>query len=298
MSHKEHTEADGILFPSYLPTAELIAALASLWFGKRFDVQGPLQEHGSFRLPTPWANRPITYPAGGPFSHEPRKDLDIKLSWNTFDRPFEFFPQYLKGDSRISAFWRATRFYAQALRSFENDPEVAFFHFITAIEILAQQMQFTDDQKFDSDILQILTQIREGLPKGESVEKEIRSRLYQLKRKVSLCAVELTNDNFFKGSEADHPAGRLLKEELLGRMKFSYDLRSKYVHEGADIGGGVHNSPAFTQEIQMGRPVMEDKKLSRLLQKALTLAGLERLVRFMTLRFAHLKISPLHEALK
>ena len=297
-THKEHTEADGILFPRCLLTAELMAGLASVWFGKRFDVHGPLQEHGSFMLPALWTTQPIADSAATPFSHEPRKDLNIALSWSTFDRPFELFLRYRDGTSRISAFWRATRFYARALRSLDNDPEVAFIHLITAIEILAARTKFKDDQKFDDTLLRMLTQIREELPDGERIENEIRNRLRQLTRKFSHCAVKFTNDNFFKGSEATHPAGRLLKEDLVDRLKSTYSLRSKYVHAGAEIGGWLHHSFAFTQDIQMGRPVMEDRKLAKLIQDGLTLGGLERLVRFMTLRFGHLKISRVHDALE
>ena len=296
--HEEHTPAAGVVLPSYRINAELIAALASVWFGKRFDVHGPLQEHGHFSVPSLWTIQPIADPEATPFSPEPRKDLNIALSWSTFDRPFELFLRYPDGTSGISAFWRATRFYARALRALDNDPEVAFIHLVTGIEILAGRTKFEDDQKFDDTLRRMLTQIRQELADGERVENEIRSRLRQLTRKFSHCAVKFTNDNFFKGSEATHPAGRLLKEDLVDRMKSTYSLRSKYVHAGADIGGWLHSSSAFTQDIQMGRPLMEDQELARLIQKALTLAGLERLVRFMTLRFGHLKIFRVHDALE
>ena len=298
VTHEEHGENDGVAFPRYLINAELMAALASVWFGKRFDVHGPLEEHGRFMLPSLWATQPIADPAATPFSHEPRKDLDIALSWSTFDRPFELFKKYREGDSAIRAFWRATRFYARALRSFDNDPEVAFFHLIVAIEMLVAGIDFTEDQKFDAEILGILKRIREELRGGEHVERKVRGRLYQLRRRVSHCAVELTNDNFFDGSEAKHPAFRLRKGDLVKRVKAAYDLRSKYAHAGAAIGEWVKSLTVYNVEIQVGRPEMKDRKLAKLIQDALTLGGLERLVRFMTLRFAHLKISHVHDALE
>jgi len=298
MTHKEHTEADGVHFPPYLPTAELIAALASLWFGKRFDVHGPLQEHGGFWLPALWPNQPVAYPEAGPFNHKARQDLTIEPTWGDFGTPFEFFKKYAVADAAIGAFWRATRFYARALRSFDNDPEVAFFHLIVAIEMLVAGMDFTEDQKFDPEALEIFKRIREELPGGERVEREVRSRLYQLRRRVSYCAVKLTNDNFFDGSEAEHPLGRLSKDDLFDRIKAAYDLRSKYAHAGADIGGWLNIFSNSNGEVQMGRPVMEDRELAGRIEKAPTLVGLERLVRFMTLRFGHLKISRVHDALE
>lgn len=294
VSHEEHTPAAGVVLPSYLPYAELIVALASVWFGKRFDVHGPLQEHGSFRVPTLWATHPVDNPKAGPFSHTPRTDLNIDLTWSFFRTPMECLRQ---DNSHLDAFVRATRFYACALRSFNNDPEVAFLHLITSIEILAAQMDFNDDQVFDSGIREILSQIRKHLPDGERVERIIRSRLYQLGQKVSLCAVELTTDTFFEGSGAAHPAAKLTEKDLAVRMKKAYELRSKFVHTGADFGTWLRDIPGFTQEIQMGRPMIQDKELARPIRKAPTLAGLERLVRFMTLRFAHQKIASVHDGL-
>ena len=298
VTHEEHGKNDGVAFPRYLINAELIADLASVWFGKRFDVHGALQEHGRFGLPAIWANQPVAYPGAGPFNHKARKDLKIEPTWGDFGTPFEFFKKYRQDDSVIGAFWRATRFYARALRSFDNDPEVAFFHLIVAIEMLVAGMDFTEDQKFDAEILGILKRIREELRGGERVERKVRGRLYQLRRRVSHCAVELTNDNFFDGSEAKHPVGKLRKEDLLERMKAAYDLRSKYAHTGADIAGWLDIFTAYNEEIQLGKPVMENRKLARVIGGAPTLGGLERLVRFMTLRFGHLKISRLHDALE
>ncbi|MCY3775662.1 MAG: HEPN domain-containing protein [Candidatus Aminicenantes bacterium] len=285
-------------FPSYLINAELIADLASVWFGKRFDVHGPLQEHGNFCIPTFWGNQPVAHPNAGPFSHKPRQDLKIEPTWSEFGTPFELFSKYSDSDSVTGAFWRATRFYARALRSFDNDPEVAFFNLIVAIEMLAAGMDFAEDQIFDAEILEIFQRIREELCDGERVERIVRSWHYRVRRKVSLCAVELTNDNFFDGSEAEHPAGRLSKEDLFDRIKNAFDLRSKYAHAGADIGEWLNILADLNEEIQLGPPEMKDRKLANLIRKAPTLGGLERLVRFMTLRFAHKEISPVHEALE
>ncbi len=297
VTHEDHEDHGGVAFPNYLINAELIADLASVWFGKRFDVHGTLQEHGHFFIPALWAAQPVAYPDAGPFSCDPRKDLKINLAWNTFRPPFELFEKYSDGNSAIWAFWRATRFYARSLRSFDNGPEVAFFYLIAAIEMLAAEMDFADDQIFDPELLEILKRIREELHDGEAVEKVVRTRLYQLRRRVALCAVELTNDNFFEGSEAKLSIARLSKDDLFKRIKAAYDLRSQYAHTGADIGGWLNIFTANIEEICLGRPVMEDKKLAGLIVKAPTLAGLERLVRFMTLRFAHRKISTIHEGL-
>ena len=99
VSVKREKHDGGVAFPSYLIDAELIADLASVWFGKRFDVHGTLQEHGHFFIPALWANRPVAYPDAGPFSHKPRQDLKIAHNWDTFRQPFEFFEKYSHGNS-------------------------------------------------------------------------------------------------------------------------------------------------------------------------------------------------------
>lgn len=273
VSHEEHGKQDGVAFPSYRINAELIADLASVWFGKRFDVHGPLQEHGLFWVPALWPHPPVAYPAGGPFSDKPRQDLKIEPTWGDFGAPFEFFKKYSGGDSVIGAFWRATRFYARSLRSFGNDPEVAFFHLIVAIEMLAAGMDFAEDQDIAAENLETLKFIREGCRDGERIESIVRGWLHGLRRKVSLCAVELTNDNFFDGSEAKHAAFRLSKDDLFHRVRAAYDLRSKYAHAGAEIAGWVDNPTAYNEEIQLGTPVMDNRRLARLIRAAPTLGG-------------------------
>ena len=81
--------------------------------------------------------------------------------------------------------------------------------------MLAARMDFTEAQIFDTETLEILKCIREGLRDGEHVEKIVRNRLRQLQRKVSLCAIELTSENFFEGSGAKILAERLSKEDRL-----------------------------------------------------------------------------------
>ena len=297
VAHEEPTGT--IALPPYLINAELITDLASLWFGKRFNVHGTLQEHGTFWLPPLWNLEPIEHPEAGPFHSQARRDLNIELSWNTFGKPMEFFARYDQDDEDVivGAFWRAARFYARALRTIDADPEVSFFHLIVAIEMLANGSEFAEDELFDSDTLAILGSVRENLDDGEKVEKFIRSRLYQLRQKVALSAVSLTNERFFEGSEVEQDFGKLTKETLTRRVKAAYDLRGKYAHGGANFGAWLSLFASLGNEIHIGQPVIDDKELKDLVTKTPTWLGLERLVRYMALRFAHTKIGSIHDFL-
>ena len=76
-------------------------------------------------------------------------------------------------------------------------------------------------------------------------------------------------------------------------------MRSLYVHTGARFSIWVDPHGAMLNEMVLGKPVLQssEKELADPLSKMPTFLGLERLVRFMILRFAHSKIVPLHDGL-
>ena len=64
-----------------------------------------------------------------------------------------------------------------------------------------------------------------------------------------------------------------------------YDLRSRYVHTGEALGGWI--GPRFgNAERQVGQPVVPDRQMARILSRAPTFIGLERLTRLVLLRCA------------
>jgi len=295
-----HEEAGGsILFPEYLIYAELLSDLAAVWYGKRFDVHGKLQQHGGFFLPAMTQFGPTPHPEAGPFNHRSRKDLDIELNWDNFLTPFQLFVRYGEDeadDNLLGAFWNATRFYSRALRAFCNDPEVAFFHLIVSMEMLANAVEMTDEQMFGGDNLELLEKIRTQV--GVNEAKEVQKRFRQLRRRVAASAEILTNRHYFQGSEARHDFGRITEGDLSRRVKAAYDLRSKYAHGGARFGSWLQIFSGLEEEIQHGVPVIKDKELKKLITDAPTLIGLERLVRFMILRFGHTRILKIHSGLE
>ncbi|HPQ44577.1 MAG TPA: hypothetical protein PKZ42_10145 [Syntrophales bacterium] len=60
-----------------------------------------------------------------------------------------------------------------------------------------------------------------------------------------------------------------------------------YIHTGVPFGSWVSmGSGGRNDEIQFGKPVVEDSKLGDILAKAPTYIGLERVIRYCLLKFA------------
>jgi hypothetical protein len=277
---------------------DMITDLASLWFGKRFDLHGPIEKMGLFWMPYGTESMPTRMYFLGAYNHKPRKDLQVPLKLDQLSVPVKLFSTK-KPRSILGAFWKAASFYARSLRAYEDEPEVAFLDLISALEIIASELDFSDDVLYDPQTLKDLKTIEANVPGGAKVAQRIKSRLFQIRRQVVESAVELTNDTFFKGSESREANFALTKERLRSAVRAAYDVRSLYVHTGARFSIWVDPHGAMLNEMVLGKPVLQsaEKELADPLSKMPTFLGLERLVRFMILRFAHSKIVPLHDGL-
>ena len=278
---------------SIVPT--MVTDLASIWFGKRFDYHGALFLQGVARLPDLSSSIPISHRGFAPYNHLLRSDLAIELSLDSLT-PVLCFLLKRQPEEELATFWTATRFYARALRAFETDPEAAFFHLIIALEVIAAKINVPDDDLYDDQAKQDLEAIKKEC--GDDVESRVRKRYYQLRRRVVYAAKELVNDVFFDKSQA-REGMRLDRDNLEKCVKAAYDLRSKYAHAGASFGiwlAGLHDA-----EIQVGQPILPDsqgQELQRILANIPTFVGLERLIRFIVLCFAHRKIEFIDERLQ
>jgi hypothetical protein len=264
----------------------MVTDLASIWFGKRFDYHGPIAIGGIAHMPDLSSIAPISHYHLGPYNHQPRSDLNIELNLNSL-APVLCLLSKRQPQNELAAFWAATRFYARA-----------FFHLVVALEVIASQINVPYNDLYDEQARQDLDAIEQK--QGPDLANRVRSRYYQLRRRVVYAAKELVNDVFFDGSQAQ-PGCRLDRDRLEGCIKAAYDLRSKYAHAGMQfgiwLGMVVHPEEA---EVQVGRPVLPDaqKELEEILANIPTFVGLERLVRFITLSFAHRTIEKIDERLQ
>ena len=123
---------------------------------------------------------------------------------------------------------------------------------------------YEKDDLLDDQTKQALTKIREGLPDGEKVTNFISGKLLQVKRRFVETIVRLTDQGFFQRSEAREPVAGFKADSFRDAVSAAYDLRSRYVHTGIPFGGWVSlKTGGMNNEVQMGRPVVEDKELGK-----------------------------------
>ena len=120
-----------------------------------------------------------------------------------------------------------------------------------------------------------LSDIRKSLDNGDKVASQIEGRLLLVKRRFVETIVGLVDESFFKKSEAEEGFGGFQVESFRKSIAAAYNLRSKYVHTGAPFGRWVSlQMGGRNQEVQVGKPVVNDKELSKILEHAPTLVGL------------------------
>jgi len=277
----------GERLPEYSPMAELICSYLSVLFGKRFDNHGVIEGSGFFHIPDLTQFGQLFNPHLPQNSNTPRIDFPVPLNLVEISRIDRLFLDGTLDSKFIRTFQGAAKFYLQALQNAEHNPEVAYLHLITTGEILSNFHKYKKDHLLDDETKQALKNIREGLPDGAQVADFISGKLRQIKKRFVETIVGLTEQDFFQRSEALEPFARFKADSFRDLVSAAYDLRSRYVHTGIPFGEWVSfNVSGMNNEIQIGKPVVEDKEQSRILAKAPTYIGLERIMRYCLLRFA------------
>lgn len=276
---------------------ERLVDLAAVWFGKRFDYHGLVSWGDVAELPdlSPMALSAVS--ELDVYNAKPRQDLGIDLNLERL-QPVLNLLYRREPEERINTFWTASRFYANALRSYETDPEIAFFHFVVALEVISSQINIPLEDLYDEQTRQDLNAIRQQV--DPKVATRIERRLYQVRRRVVYTVKHLLNENFFNRSGAEE-GFRLTNDRIESCVRAVYDLRSKYAHGGAPFAHWFTFSVGGpTAEVSIGRPVLpgQQQDLEKLLGAIPTFTGLERIVRFTILSFAHNYIEPIHDLLQ
>ena len=282
-----HEKKVGSILPNYGWVGDVICIYLSILYGKRFDSHGVVEGTGMFRLPDYSLFQSLVRPRLPQNSHSPRRDIAIPLDLDEIRR---IEPLLRPGqDSRFLRFLHTSgRFYLQALQNFEERPDVAYLNLITAGEVLSNYYIYDTDELLDEQARDIIRQIAEASDNGPDLAKQIKGRLFQVKRRFLRALGDLLTDPFFTESEAEGDIFRLKKEDIGSRLSAAYDLRSQHVHAGIPFGKWVSQTPgAEAGEIQGGIPVVGNKDFEKVLAKAPTYFGLERIIRYCLLRFIH-----------
>jgi hypothetical protein len=281
-------QRESVVVPNYTATGDNVCTYLSILFGKRVENHGRIESHGDFYVPSlPSPGKAIT--PWLPFnSHRPRSDISVALNLAETARLAPLWDDRHEIASRVSDFFNAAGgFYARALRVAEEDPETAFLHLITCGEILSNFRQYEDQELLDTQMIRDLQRIAQSMDGGDKIANRIRRRLFQVRRKFVLTVTTLLSDAFYQGHESTESFCMLKAEDIDRRVKAAYDLRSLYVHTGRPFGGWIARATRYVEEIQLGTPVIEDKKFKRIISDSPTLIGLERIIRFCLLSFIH-----------
>lgn len=274
----------GIIVPDYSYFGRVICAYLSVYYGKRFDSHGLLESNGMFLLPNLQEYNNLCNIKLPIYSSMVRKSFPIPLNLTNFSYIEKLLLDGTINDRLKHTFSTCCKFYLQALQNLENDTELAYINLVTAGEVLSNYYDFNKDEMLDSDLIAYLDQIERSLENGQKISNIFSSRLRSIKKRFVKTICQLVNDDFFDGYEAQDNFGIFRKETFEENIKAAYDLRSKYIHTGVDFGQWVTPFRG-SNDVQYGKPVIEDQELSKILFFAPTFMGLERTIRYVLLNF-------------
>ena len=278
-------ERPSIIVPNYTPTGENICAYLSVLFGKRFDCHGLVEANGSYQIPDLTAYSRICDPELPYNSHEERSCFPVPLEISQISSIERvFFADSTIDETLRSKLDAICKFYMQALQNAEYDPEVAYLNLITAGEILSSFFRYPKEEMLDKRTIEDLNIVKNEIEDGEKIAKRISKRLTSVKKSFVKSLCSLLDDSFYMTAEAEKNFGHFSSADIEKHIGAAYDLRSIYLHTGISFGKWIEPSRGH-KDLQLGKPIVDDKKFAKILRKAPKFAGLERLIRYCTLKF-------------
>ena len=277
---------------------EIFSVLFSILYGKEFKFHGLLETFGMHHLPN-ISNQPNSFYYLPYYNSSSRKDLEIPLTLDKFEL---IEPVLLEGPNISDEFRQkiiATgKFYNRALRIFPHEPELAFLDLITCGEMISSfyDEQFTDEELYDENLLTYFEDVRR-LENGRAIVNNIKSRLYQVKRKFTSSILRNLNDEFFANDETVSNVGRITRENSESVIKAGYDLRSLYVHEGLEFGKYITPEQNQNNELVINEPLQLGQRASRTITRSPSFLGLERMIRFCLLSLLNANGLPIDDRL-
>lgn len=273
----------GIVVPDYSNIGETVCSYLAVLFGKRFDCHGAIESNGFHHTPDLTAYQHFCNPRLPFNSHKQRNCFKVPLSISNF----AYLPKALIAKTTTPDYQTklnaSCKFYMQALQSIELQPEVAYLHLITAGEILANCFDYTKDELLAKQTINDLKHIENKLDQGGKIAKRLSKQLLSIKSLFVKALCSLIDDHFFEHREFEMESGYFKAGLIEKNISSAYDLRSKYIHSGVPFGRWIQ--PSILTDLQVGQPLLQDKQLSKTLEKAPTFLGLERFIRYCLLKF-------------
>lgn len=280
-------QRDTIVIPDYTHVAENFCIALSVLFGKRFDSNGLLLQHGHPYVPSSKLGGERYNKALAFNSLKERCDFRLELNLQNVEKIIAIVHGVSESKQEVQdAFLYAGKFYLDALREMENNPEVAFINLVTSCEILAAQQNYDIESLLDDEIRSLLNKIELGLDDGDKVARQIKKRLSGISEKFCLLVTEHIDEDFFSETESLSPSNQLTSENFKSRLKAAYSIRSTYVHAGKFMSNWFSvNHLTQNEEIISGNPVIEDAAMKRHVKRSPTILGLERIVRYVLIKY-------------
>lgn len=169
---------------------------------------------------------------------------------------------------------------------------MAYLHLVSAIEVASQVVIFDYDQLLDDEARQMLLRLQNIREAQESakddciaVETFLRSKLLrQVRRRFVETVVIHLDDGFYLTAADGTTLGCFTPETIRQNVAAAYDLRSRYLHRGRTFSSYVITAWSGRGEIPIGRLQAEDAEFSKIISRAPTIVGMERIVRYMLLK--------------
>lgn len=287
-----------IVIPDNSYIGDVLSIALAIFYGKRFENHGIIESYGHYWIPN---YEPISLNSNHHISinnNQPRKDLEIPLSFKNCNAIIQFtLTSNFQHNKLHRYFFAAGKFYLNALQTMEKDIENAFLNLITCGEILSNFYDYSEDELYDEDLKKIFREL--SLITQDSYIKQLKSRLYQVKRKFSLTVSRLLNKKFFTKTESDEENTQFQEDDIDKNIKAAYDIRSSYVHTGQSFKQYIEQTYSHINEVPRPylEPNVEDKDLKKVLKKIPTFIGLERIMRYVLLRFLHTNGVYIHQDL-
>jgi hypothetical protein len=259
---------------SWMP--EQVAVLFTAFYGKLIRSHGHIQKGYNVMVPDIVVPHNEAF-ANPPFSDAPRKPAGSELNVKNAAELLEAYLFSTPEDGVLPKLLSACTFYHLALENWSTRPILSYTFLVSSVEAILELLKYADVDIFDEQRLKDFESIRTSTPDGAKIVSRIKSSLYSVKKKFVKLVETRLPASFFDERECDE--GFCMKpESLKAALQAAYDIRSKYLHTGTTMGF-VHLTHFYQNaEIVIGEPVIPDKEIKKLLIRAPSLAGLERIV--------------------
>jgi hypothetical protein len=270
-------DESAMTYPMYEWVGEEMSALLGAFYGKLILNLGHVQA-GRFLTVPSMQERPFYAFDKSPFNDRPRRPNGVEANLAEAAPLVAKYVKVVANDDQLPLLVRAAEFYRIALEIYDERPEVAFAMFISTLEVLIEFREYSEEELYDERLLSDLNIIRQGCAEGAEIVNRLKHRSYQVKRKVSALVDKLVPNAFFEQRETSQSSGFIRdRAELVERVRAAYDIRSRLLHTGNRSGLWYIEHDHQGEEYGIGSPVLDDKKLAKLLCGSVNLVGLERI---------------------